>query len=211
MSFEYDLIFKGMELKKRGDIFSAIQFYKKSIEKAPRFKEAHYKLAVAYEELGEKKNAENSYRIALKIDPLFKEAWNNLGNLLYEQKRYKEALKYFDRARKIDPNFVQASRNYAATLYNLKRKNEAIEILLDLTEKQPKNYENWDFILKIKADHILSARTDKSSIYDRAKRTLKNLKCLMKKSLLHWLILINRQNYLFNYLILYQNSSIICT
>ncbi len=125
---------------------------------------------------------------------MFKEAWNNLGSLLYEQKRYKEALKCFDRARKIDPKFDHAARNYAATLFNLERSEKAMEILMDLAEKQPKKYENWEIILTIKADAISRTNSLKEknwSIIERANHFFKKLKCALKKSLFHWLSLLN--------------------
>ena len=56
-----------------------MEFYKEEVRKNPDDALAHFGLGLAYDDLGEVKEAIKSYKHAIRIDPNFKEAHYNLA------------------------------------------------------------------------------------------------------------------------------------
>ena len=194
MGSAFDLLLEGIELKKQGVLQGAIELYKKAIQIEPNFKEAWYKLAVALEESGEIKNAKKAYQKAIKIDTKFKEAWNNLGTLYYEMKNYKSALKCFQKAIALDSNFQDAIKNHAMTLNALNKSEKAIEILFELTEKNPRDFETWNDLMTININVIRNSSKNSNSnkaFIKRILQLLKRFKKFIKETIISWAIVLS--------------------
>ncbi|MFO8128450.1 MAG: tetratricopeptide repeat protein [Bacteroidales bacterium] len=100
----------------------AIDYYKNAIEAAPDNTEAHYALAMFYQETGALEPATRAYERLLDIDPRNKYALYNLGfiNLVYFDD-FESAAAYFSQALEIDPEYADAyyNRGYSYELRGL--------------------------------------------------------------------------------------------
>lgn len=98
---------RANEMLSSGDFNSAIDSYKKAIDKKSDYAEAYMGLGVAYKQIGDYSNAEKATLTALELKPTYYTAYYNLG-LIYELmgenekaiKSYETFLKYVPEAAK---------------------------------------------------------------------------------------------------------------
>jgi len=76
----------------------AIDTYRRVVELAPEWLEAHVNLGVAYYQLGQLSEACAAFRNAVQLDPISGVARYNLGCTLEEQGEYDEAIEHLERA-----------------------------------------------------------------------------------------------------------------
>ena len=128
----------GFESQLRGDIYRAIEFYKKSIDENAT-PEAYTFLAWAYSFQGQYDQAIEECQKAIEMDPEFGNPWNDIGAYLIEKGNYDEAIFYLKKATR--------AKNYTSYYYphyNLSRiwikkgmLNKAISSLYKALEANP--------------------------------------------------------------------------
>ncbi len=102
-------------------------------------------LALGY--LGILTNKNDQYLKAIEIannkiaaNPSHLDLINDLGKILMKNENYEEALNHFQRALKSNPNYLEAKMNLAVCLSSLNKSDEAIELLLSISNKNPRIY-----------------------------------------------------------------------
>jgi DNA-binding winged helix-turn-helix (wHTH) protein/Flp pilus assembly protein TadD len=121
---------RGVQLQQRGEIKAAIEDYQRALLLNPRYAEAHYNLADAYEEIPDYDKALDEYQRAINADFTFYEAYNNLSRLYILRRRdYGAALRLLDRAMNLKPQepSVQYSlrKNYGWASFELRQLGQA--------------------------------------------------------------------------------------
>lgn len=111
----------------RGRPAEAAQSYRRALEIAPDFTEAHYNLANLYQNSGLLDQAEPHYRTIPQTHPLAARAACNLGSLLVRRNRLEEAAASFTQALEVDPGLAEARHGLARALLRLGRAEEAAE------------------------------------------------------------------------------------
>lgn len=100
----------------KGSLLQAILYFQTALLYDPNLVEAHYDLALAFEQLGWTPSALQEYERTLSLAPGHADAHNNLGILLAQQGRVDEALGHFEdavRARPADPELrINLARAY---------------------------------------------------------------------------------------------------
>lgn len=137
----------GQDAHEKGDLKSALEFYKKAIEFIPDFPEAELQRGSALLSLGQPKEAEKAFRRALEIRGDWTLAMSNLGSILVAKNEMREAERLLTRSIELDP---QNGLAYSAlTDLRLKEKAEPVVLrallgrLLVLTSKAKPTASVW--------------------------------------------------------------------
>ena len=83
---------------KQGKPESAIEILQRAIKQDPKLADAHSMIAVAYDQLGAKEDAETHYKKATQLEPENSAAANAYAVFLCRNTRWKDAEPYFQRA-----------------------------------------------------------------------------------------------------------------
>lgn len=129
---------RGNSLASKGRYKEAVAAFDKALEISPRFFEAWYNKASAFEGLGKKHKADECYYIAfilellsynkvLERNPMDADAWNGRGIVLELLGDSRRALESFNKALKIDSENDEIWFNKAYALKNLGKHQEAME------------------------------------------------------------------------------------
>jgi Tfp pilus assembly protein PilF len=123
LALAYDLFQQAYESQMDGELDTAVDLYRRSIETFPTA-EAHTFLGWTYSFMGKLDEAIEECKKAIEIDPEFGNPYNDIGAYLIEKSRYHEALPWLHKA-------VRAKRydNYHFAHYNLGRVYAATELL----------------------------------------------------------------------------------
>jgi len=89
------------------------------LEIQPEYAEAHYNLALALWQSGEKQAAIKHWQEALRIRPDNVAVCNDLGKAFVNTGKVPEAIKYYQQALKIQPDYAEAGNNLAWLLATL--------------------------------------------------------------------------------------------
>lgn len=150
------LFLLGVIFSKKGDMQSAIQYYKNVIEINPSHIEAVYNLALCYQNIGDDDPALEYYQKAVTLNPFLSEAHNNLAILYKKRNNNSEAEKHYNLAVKSKPDNRNAISNLhglqiekngsaelkqAAELFEKGEYRTAADLLEDLNKKYPENIE----------------------------------------------------------------------
>lgn len=126
------VFYKGQDAHEKGDLETAVKFYKEAIELAPEFPEAEYQLGIAYLAQNKNTEAEKSFRRALEIKTDWSLAMTSLGALLVNENKFAEAETLLTKAADADENNFLA---YSA-LTDLRLKTDSSpEVLGELLSK----------------------------------------------------------------------------
>ncbi len=85
---------------------------------------------------------------ALHLDPKNSEAWINRGEALTTIEKYDEAIKSFNTALKLEPDNIRGLSSKGLALERMKKPKKAKECYLAVINKNPKELEYYDRILK---------------------------------------------------------------
>ena len=103
---------------KRGLPDKAVSAYKEVLDMDPANYEAHYNLALIFQEKGELDRALASYgnarRFVKKTSDL-RDIYNNIGNIYNRLELYNEAIGYYEKSLSIDPGYTVAANNLKLT------------------------------------------------------------------------------------------------
>jgi Tfp pilus assembly protein PilF len=126
-------------LLQKGDAVGARNKFEGALAQAPRDVRAWLGLGLAYEALGDTKQAERAYRSAIDVDAGFAEAHNNLGLLLRDRRDDDGAIAEFELAVKADPKLASAQANLALALEDAGRGDDAARAYAKAAELAPKD------------------------------------------------------------------------
>jgi Tfp pilus assembly protein PilF len=93
----------------------------------PNYSEAHFNLAVTYNDLNQKQLAIDSFKKAIEINPNYPDAHNNLGNTLRDIGDLKASIESFEWAIAYKHDFAEAHNNLGSALNDFGRTEDAIQ------------------------------------------------------------------------------------
>ncbi len=126
----------------------AVQHYKQAIGQNPKLAEAHYVLAMLYDQQGNTEAAKVESLNAINISPTPKYR-NNLGTIYFKQQHYEEAIKEYGKNKEYPLSALESAKIYWRLEYlsqALSYQKQAVEWLEDKTiMSKPDNQEAWYF------------------------------------------------------------------
>lgn len=130
----------GETLRKKGQIQASIEVLKQGQQLSPTNPSANLQLALTLDIAGMKRESLPLYEAVVKVDPDNPFALNNLAFMYAEDGRdLDQALTYAQRAKQRMPNNLDVADTLAWIYIKKQLNDNAINILKDLTSKQPKN------------------------------------------------------------------------
>lgn len=145
----------GESFIKANDLKSAIRFLQKAVELSPFVPDFMNKLAVAYAQSGNSKEAEHYFSTCISENPKLTTALNNYGFFLLNAGRMQESKKLFDRALSFDPDNPELLMNVAAW-HNINGNSaSAIKYLEDILVKYPNHVQARYVLSQLKKDRKL--------------------------------------------------------
>jgi tetratricopeptide (TPR) repeat protein len=106
-------------LMRMGHLGEAEQIVRSALSERPSLAGAHYLLAIAAEQRGDKATAEREYRVEMSIAPWDHRTPFNLAVLMGERGDYKAQVELLNRVRKVAPDFAEADLFLAKALLDL--------------------------------------------------------------------------------------------
>jgi len=126
----------------------AEKYYEQAIEQNPKLSEAHYDLAMLYDQQGDHESAKVESLKAIEISPTPKYR-NNLGNIYFKQQYYEEAIKEYGKNKEYPLSALESAKIYWRLEYlsqALSYQKQAVEWLEDKTiMSKLENQEAWYF------------------------------------------------------------------
>jgi tetratricopeptide (TPR) repeat protein len=126
----------------------AVTYYEQAIKLNPKLAEAHYDLAMLYEQQNNLVLAKVESMKALEISPTPKYR-NNLGTIYFKQRRYEEAIREFARNQEYPLSALESAKIYWRLEYlsqAVSYQKQAVEWLEDkIIMDKPDNQETWYF------------------------------------------------------------------
>jgi len=141
---------KGLVCHNHKNIQKAIEYYEKSLKLNKRDANAHFNLAVAYDDSGNEELALKHYEKAINYNPYFPDAFYNLGCFYFDKKNYQKAAEYFRKTIELDEYFPDAYNNLALCYVYQQLYDIALEYIEKCILLYPNNIEynlNYAFIL----------------------------------------------------------------
>jgi Flp pilus assembly protein TadD len=120
---------RGLELEDEGEFEEAMGAYRRALEIAPGFADAHLDLGRLLHEHGQIEEAERHYRQALEARPEDATAAFNVGVALQDQDRLREAAEAYVAALEIDPDLADAHYNLSGIYESLGEREDAFRHL----------------------------------------------------------------------------------
>jgi len=154
LALAHDLFQEAYESQMDGELETAIELYRRSIEAYPTA-EAHTYLGWTYSFQGKLDDAIEECKKAIRIDPDFGNPYNDIGSYLIQKCAYLEAIPWLKKAAK-----AKRYDNHHYAHYNLGRAYIALELLTSAREQ-------FEHALKL----------EKS--YEAARQALKDVKRLI--------------------------------
>jgi protein O-mannosyl-transferase len=124
----------------------AIPELEKSIEIYPEYSDAIGELGLAYQSLGDFKQAMKLNNRALEINPNQHSVINNVGAILFLQNKTSEAIPYFKKTLELNPNHRDAAGNLGSCYGTLGQYEEAIYWFKKAIEIDPTYASNYFFV-----------------------------------------------------------------
>ncbi len=128
---------QGVAAQQQGDFERAAEAYRRAIEAAPGYAEAHANLGTVLARLGRYEEAVRSYERALQINPRLNAARVNLGLAHYRAGALAAALDAFKTAHADDPSLLQARQLLGLVLVETGNVDEAIPHLEAAAQAAP--------------------------------------------------------------------------
>jgi len=126
----------------------AIQYYEQAITLNPKLAEAHYALAMLYDQQGNPEAAKVESLNAINISPIPKYR-NNLGTIYFKQQSYGDAIREYGKNKEYPLSALESAKIYWRLEYlsqALSYQKQAVEWLEDKTiMSKPDNQEAWYF------------------------------------------------------------------
>ena len=165
----------GNVLRKRRRFDEAAARYRRAIEIAPDYAEAHNNLGVVLDDPGQSAEAAEHFRKALEINPEYVYAHNNLGVLLLRQGKCSDAIEHFQAAIALAPKFAQPHANMGRALSLQGRNAEAAaqwRTFLRLKPDQPQIMTSLAWLLATAPEDRVRSGKDAVELAQKAKELL---------------------------------------
>lgn len=106
----------------------ALDFYNNALNIRPQSIEAHYNIAIFYQDIGDYAKAKDRYEMITQIDNTYSRAYHNLGWICMEiDKNYEDAVNYFNQAIAYQSDYVDALYNRGVAYEKMGEKQKAID------------------------------------------------------------------------------------
>jgi tetratricopeptide (TPR) repeat protein len=119
-------VYLGSELFRLGRASEAVPLLKQAVVQLPDYAAAHFSLALALGEVGERQQALEEYETTVRLSPEDFKAREALALALQEAGRTQEALDHFREAASVEPGSAAAHNNLAIALHQAGNAAEAI-------------------------------------------------------------------------------------
>jgi tetratricopeptide (TPR) repeat protein len=148
---------QGNELARKDDDQAAADIYQKAISLDPDFADAHLKLAMSYEVLSKKDEAEGEYKKAaeayqklVRHNQKDAKAYFNMGLTYSRLSKPDEAVKAFRQAAKLDAENSDTQYELGIALGKTAQYQESVNALQKATELDPDNFRAQEALEKAK-------------------------------------------------------------
>lgn len=146
---EMAMFFKGQIMFKKGDYYSAIDFYQEYGKFAENEGQAALLIAECYEELNNYDKAIEQYNLALEDEANRFDAWLGMGYSYLERKKYQKAIKYFKQILEENKEFEEASSGLGDCYLALGHEDLALEAYEQSLKINPEQVELWSVYVDI--------------------------------------------------------------
>ncbi len=169
---------KGKEHYRNDEDTQALEAFQQAIKLNPEFAEAHFRLGLTYDALGEEQEAQASYKKAVETykkylatdenekDP---EAHYNLGQTYAGLHLYSEAVREYRQATRLKPDDAAIHYDLGLALMRLAQYDEASAAFSKSLELDPQNYRAEDSLAEAK-DGVARIRSGKKHQEDLLKK-----------------------------------------
>ncbi len=128
---------KANTLLKMEDIDQAIFLFKKITELESNYPAAYQGLGMAYEQLGDYREAKNNYIKVIDLEPHNIQAYYSIGTLYQDEGNYDKAQNYFEKGIAINKNFTKVYFGLAKNYEALDRPEKALQVYKEAIEQNP--------------------------------------------------------------------------
>lgn len=142
---------EGKEFFNNDQDLKAQEAFKRAIELDPNLAEAHFRLALTHDAMGQSEEAAKSYKKAvetykrhLENHPKDAEAYYSLGQVYFALNTYSDAVREYRQALKLRPDDAYILYDLGLALMRLALYNEAATAFSKSLELDPENYRAQD-------------------------------------------------------------------
>ena len=150
----YNII--GSANKGLGQLYTAVESYKKAILTKPDYAGAYFNMGNALKQQGSLEEAIEAYDKVLGIEPDWAGAHNNKGIVLSERGRFEEAIEAYKKAITIKPQHTDAHNNMANALRKKGDTEAALESCQQALKIEPDKFTTLKIIADILKDCIFT-------------------------------------------------------
>src|SRR2546423_5899982 len=184
------LLDQGKEFYMNDRDQDAADAFRKATELDPDLAEAHYRLGLALDSLGQKQDADEAYKKAveayekiLRQNPKSAEAQFNLGQAYSRLGKYEEAVKAYKQAVKLQDDNADYYYELGIAHNKLAQYSEAVAALERATELDPDNFRAGDALEKARIDlerqqAIIKHQADEMRREEEVKKKANNAKSI---------------------------------
>lgn len=172
------LLAKGQELYQDDEDVQALETFQAALKLDPELPEAHFRLGLTYDALGEEQEAEGAYKKAVETYKKYlsideneddAEAHYNLGQTYYGLHLHTEAVREYREAIKIKPDDAAIHYDLGLALMRLAQYDQAAAAFSKSLELDPQNYRAEDSLAEAK-EGVTRIRTGKKHQEDLLKK-----------------------------------------
>src|SRR5687768_1242079 len=147
------LLARGRELYHDDEDVQALEAFQQALKLDPELAEAHFRLGLAYDALGQEQEAETAYKKAVETYKKYlseasneedAEAHYNLGQTYAGLHLYTEAVKEYRQATRLKPDDAAIHYDLGLALMRLAQYDEASKAFAKSLELDPENYRAED-------------------------------------------------------------------
>ena len=110
---------KGIHAAEKGDLQTAINQFRRVIQRDPQNTSAYFYLSRAYQEIGDLELALTACQQAINLRPDLAEGHNDLGQILHRQGQFQKAIKAYQYAIKLESKSVHFHYNLGTVYHTL--------------------------------------------------------------------------------------------
>jgi Flp pilus assembly protein TadD len=172
---------KGKEHYRNDEDTQALEAFQQAIKLNPEFAEAHFRLGLTYDALGQEQEAQASYKKAVETYKKYfatdenekdAEAHYNLGQTYAGLHLYSEAVREYRQATRLKPDDAAIHYDLGLALMRLAQYDEASAAFSKSLELDPQNYRAEDSLAEAKegVDRIRSGKKHQEELLKKQKK-----------------------------------------
>jgi tetratricopeptide (TPR) repeat protein len=163
------LLEKGRELYRNDEDLQALEAFQQALKLDPELAEAHFRVGLAYDALGQEQEGETAYKKAVETYKKYlsegsneedAEAHYNLGQTYAGLHLYTEAVKEYRQATRLKPDDAAIHYDLGLALMRLAQYDEASKAFAKSLELDPENYRAEDELAEAR-EGVQRVRTGK--------------------------------------------------